>query len=342
MRQTPAHANRKLSGPKCCRFLLALTATGFTLGQLRAAAPQLIESKRTAKALGSAVAITVFHTSRKRGEAALDAAFAELENIESLLSIYRADSQVSELNRKGELHKPHPHFVAVLQHAQSLAKATDGAFDVTVQPLWELFSNAKKHGRTPTATEIKTAQTRINWRALELAKNKIHFKTKAMALTLNGIAQGYASDCVAAVLRQAGVQHALIDTGELNALDTKPNGARWKVGIQHPRNADAFLALAKLKGRCLATSGDYATPFTPDFKAHHIFDPRTGQSPAQLSSVSVAARTGIEADALSTAVFVLGPDHGLALIKKTDGADALLVLKNGKTLHTRNFPIAQK
>lgn len=324
------------------RFLFALTATGLTLGQLRAAQPRLIESKRTAKALGSAVAITVFHATRKQGEAALDAAFTELEIIESLLSIYRADSQVSKLNRNGILHKPHPHFVAVLQHAQSLAKATEGAFDVTVQPLWELFSNAKKNGRAPSSAEIKITQARVNWRALGLAKNKIHFKIRGMALTLNGIAQGYASDRVAAALRQAGVQHALIDTGELNALNTKPSGAGWKVGIQHPRVADAFLALAQLKGRCLATSGDYATPFTADFKAHHIFDPRTGQSPAQLSSVSVTAHTGIEADALSTAVFVLGPERGMPLIEKTTGADALLVLKNGKTLRTRNFPLVQK
>ena len=323
------------------RFLLSLSATGFILGQLRAAAPQLIESARTAKALGSAVAITVFHTSRKRGEAALNAAFAELEKIESLLSIYRADSQVSELNRTGLLQKPHQHFVAVLRHAQFVATATDGAFDVTVQPLWDLFSEAKKNGRTPTAAEIKTAQTRINWRDLELAENKIHFKNQGMAVTLNGIAQGYAADCVAAVLRKAGVKHALVDAGEINALNAKPNGDGWKVGIQHPRNTDAYLALARLEGRCLATSGDYATPFTPDFKAHHIFDPRTGQSPANLASVSVAARTGMAADALSTAVFVLGPKRGLALIEKTAGADALLVLKNGKTLRTRNFPVVQ-
>lgn len=311
-----------------------------TLGQLRAAEPRLARATRTAKALGSAVSITVYHETRQRGEAALDAAFGELERVEALLSIYRLDSEVSRLNRVGVLRRPSVDFLKVLRHAQALAKATDGAFDVTVQPLWDLFSTAQKNGLMPTAEEIKAARALVNWRDLVVAEDGVHFKTRGMALTLNGIAQGFAADRVAAALRKAGVQHALVDTGEINALGAKPEGAGWKVGIQHPRKEDAYLALAKLDGRCLATSGDYATTFTPDYKKHHIFDPRTGQSPAKLASVSVAARTGMAADALSTAVFVLGTARGMALIEKTPGADALLVLKDGMTLRTRNFPLS--
>ncbi len=110
------------------------------------------------------------------------------------------------------------------------------------------------------------------------------------------------------------------------------------MGIQHPRIEDAYISVAKLDGRCLATSGDYATSFSPDHRDNHIFDPRTGKSPTELASVSVLAESGLVADGLSTALFVLGPEQGLRLIEATPGADALFVLKDGRTLATRGFP----
>ena len=320
-------------------FLWALGATGLSLEALAAKGAALVRAQKTAKALGSAVSITVYHKSDAQAQAALRAAFAELERVEALLSIYRPDSEVSRLNRNGQLQRPSADLLNVLHHAQALAKATDGAFDVTVQPLWELFANARKKPGKPQRAQVQAAQQKVDWQKLKVAAEGVRLMQSGMKLTLNGIAQGYASDCVEAALRRAGVQHALVDTGEINSLGTKPETTGWKVGIQHPRQREAYLALAQLRGRCLATSGDYATTFTPDFRAHHIFDPHTGQSPEQLSSVSIAARTGMEADALSTAVFVLGMERGLKLVQQTPGADALLVQKNGRNLRTPNFPI---
>jgi hypothetical protein len=139
------------------------------------------------------------------------------------------------------------------------------------------------------------------------------------AITLNGIAQGFAADAAMAVLRRAGVAHALIDAGEMNALGGKPDGAAFTVGIQHPRHADAFVSMAKLQNRCLATSGDYETRFSDDFVHHHLFDPHTGHSPTELASVSIVAPTAMAADALSTAVFVLGAERGMELVRRTPG-----------------------
>jgi thiamine biosynthesis lipoprotein len=121
-------------------------------------------------------------------------------------------------------------------------------------------------------------------------------------------------------------------------MGNKPSREAWTVGIQHPRMEDAYVALARLDGRCLATSGDYATSFTADRRDNHIFDPRTGRSPANFASVSVLAESGLLADGLSTAVFVLGLEHGLELIEATPGADALFVLNDGRTRTTRGFP----
>lgn len=131
-----------------------------------------------------------------------------------------------------------------------------------------------------------------------------------------------------------------MDTGEVAGLGARRDGDPWRVGIQHPRNPDAYISLAHLDGRALATSGDYVTTFTADFAHHHILDPTTADSPPQLASVTVAAATGIEADMLSTAALVLGPDAGRELVADTPGADALFVGKDGRVVATSGFPIA--
>jgi len=135
-----------------------------------------------------------------------------------------------------------------------------------------------------------------------------------------------------------GIEHALVNTGEFGAIGEKQDGAPWRIGIQHPRRDYAYIALAKLEGRCLATSGDYATTFSSDRQLNHIFDPFTGQSPSELSSVSIAAPSAVLADALSTAAFVAGLDKGMELVRSRKGTDALVVLKNGEVLQTDGFP----
>ena len=117
-------------------------------------------------------------------------------------------------------------------------------------------------------------------------------------------------------------------------------GAVWKIGIQHPREREAFATLASLDNRCLATSGDYETTFSADFSRHHIFDPHTGESPGELASVSVLAPTAMSADALSTTLFVLGLQRGMESLREYPGTDALMILKDGRRFATRGFPFA--
>jgi len=177
----------------------------------------------------------------------------------------------------------------------------------------------------------------VDWRQVEVGPRRISLRP-GMAVTLNGIAQGFAADRVREVLRAHGVRHALVDAGEFHGMGRKPDGDAWRVGVQHPRRPDAWAALAALEDRFLATSGDYATPFSDDFKSHHIFDPSTGRSPEELASATILAPSGLEADALSTAVFVLGGRKGLALAASRPGVDALLIRKDGTELRTPNFP----
>lgn len=304
-----------------------------------AAAGNLQRVTRRSKALGSQVSITALHASPSAAEQAIEAAFAELETVEQVMSLYRPESQLCRLNKSGSLNDPHPYLVEVLSHAQTMAQESGGAFDVTVQPLWQIYAAAHQEGRLPDEVAVNAAKSKVHWRQMQVSAKRILLRGSGTAITLNGIAQGFAADRAMAALRAHGIEHALVDTGEIAPLGTKEQGMPWKAGIQHPREPDAFVALAQLEGRCLATSGDYATTFSPDRKYNHLFDPRTGRSPDELASVSIAAPTAMQADALSTAVFVLGPSRGLELVEWLEGVDAFFVLKDGRTRATAGFPM---
>ncbi len=292
---------------------------------------------RRSWALGSDVSMTILGASTARADRALDAAFAELEAVEQVMSLYRPDSQLCRLNRDRVLDRPHPYLVEVLLASSEMSRQSEGAFDVTVQPLWELFSSSSRRGELPTDEQVSAARESVDWRAIEIGRDRIRLRAPVRAVTLNGIAQGFAADRAVAALRQHGIEHALVNSGEVGCLGRKPGGEDWTVGVQHPRVADAYVSLAALNGRSLATSGDYETKFSDDFSKNHIFDPRSGQSPTEIASASIAAPTALQADALSTAAMVLGPERTLALIESLPNVDALLVLKNGRSLRTSGF-----
>ncbi len=298
----------------------------------------LHKAERSDRALGADVSITALHEDPRNAAQAVDAAFAELDRIEETMSLYRPHSQLCRLNREGILDNPDPSLVEVLSAARSVSERSDGAFDATVQPLWQLYAEAQKEGRLPEATAVEDARGKVDWRRVEISPRRIRLQGRGTAVTLNGIAQGYASDRVREVLRSRGVRQALVNTGEFGSLGRKADGSPWTVGIQHPRQPDAYIALARLEDRFLSTSGDYATLFSPDFRHHHIFDPRTGLSPGDFSSVTILARTGMEADALTKVLFVLGLEKGLEQVLSVPGADALCVLKDGRMVTTRDFP----
>lgn len=307
-----------------------------------AAASRRIEglqsAQRRGRALGTEVQMIVLHERKERAEAALDAAFAELELVEDVMSIYRPESQLSALNRDGEVRNPHPYFVEVLRRSQHMAELSGGDFDVTVQPLWELYAAAQKSGTLPSDAEIDAARAQVDWTRLDVSSERVRLG-RGMKVTLNGIAQGYAGDRVIGTLRSFGVTHALANTGEVATLGGKAGGEPWVAGIQHPREAGALLGLANLEGVCLSTSGDYATNFSADRAYNHIFDPATGRSPQSFSSVSITSPSCTDADGLSTAVFVAGPEKGLKIVRAMPGAEALFVHKDGTERKTDGFPL---
>lgn len=301
---------------------------------------KLVKVTKTGKALGAEVNLSVFHQDKKRAEKAIREAFEAIERVESTMSLYRSDSQLSRLNRDGLLLDPNPSLVEVLKTARHLSAETGGVFDISIQPLWTAYQAASAKGRLPSEREIQQAKNKVDWKQISVSQKEIRLLKPGMSITLNGIAQGYAADVVGCALRAHDISCALIDCGEINTVGRPPNKSSWKIGIKHPRRNNAILELASLEGRCLATSGDYETHFTDNYEHHHLIDPQSGRSPKEFSSVTVAAPTAMEADAISTAVFLLGMDRGKKLIERLPRVDALFVDKANRTTHTSNFPIA--
>lgn len=181
--------------------------------------------------------------------------------------------------------------LAVLAQAAELSRLTGGAFDITVQPLWRAYSAAAASHRLPTAQQLAHAQSLVGWRDVAIGERGVQLLRPGMQITLNGLAQGYAADLALAAVQQHGIRHTLLDTGEFAGRGRKRAHQPWMLGVRDPRDAAALAATLYVNGCGVATSGDYESTFTPDYRHHHIFDPAQGDSPEELASVttSVAA-----------------------------------------------------
>ena len=271
-------------------------------------------------------------------DAALDAAVQAIRHVERQFSLFDANSALSRLNRDGVLHQPHPDFVHLLRVAQTISAQSQGHFDVTVQPLWQVWYHAQTQGRLPTPQEISQAKAHVGWRKLEVSTDKIRFLQPGMGITLNGIAQGFAGDLAQAALQAHGVEHALLDTGEWTMRGQAPGGETWQLGLQNPRaqppgaaGAAATPLLARLTtdGRAVATSSDVNLRFDANGTHHHIFDPATGYSPPVLASVTVLAASGVMADALTKVMFMGSVADALRWAGRW-GVDVVAVDKSGR------------
>lgn len=294
----------------------------------------------SALAFGTVIRISVAHQDGQIAQRAMEAALAQARTVDRLMSIYSEASQVFCLNRDGELARPDPHLLAVLEQARALSRLTAGAFDVTVQPLWRAYRDTRQPNRRPLAQDRLKASARVGWQRLVFDSERVAFDKPGMQITLNGLAQGYAADLAMAALREHGIGSALVDTGEFSAVGARPGRGAWRVGVADPRQERLLAATMRLDGRSAATSGDYASSFTPDFVHHHIFDPATGESPQDLASVTVVAPTAMLADGLSTAFMVMGARKAHAMAATLPGVDLMTINKRGVVWKSPAFSAA--
>ncbi|WP_424196238.1 FAD:protein FMN transferase [Ampullimonas aquatilis] len=293
----------------------------------------LIEQQKSTLAFGTVVTVQARHENSTVLVAAIDAALQAIKQVNDLMSIYEKNSQLSQLNKNGFLNNAHPWLLEILKQSQAMAEISNGLFDITVQRLWETYAQASIENRTPSPLEIQTAKKLIDWRSISINNDQILLNHKDIQLTLNGIAQGYASQKATEVLKQFGIKHALINAGEFASLGKASSDRNWNLGLENPEifskdksNKD-ILGRLQLDGRYIATSSAAYTTFTQDRKNHHIFDPRTGHSPTEILSVTVLAETGAVADALTKPLFMMSPQASLDFLKKIPGTDAVILTR---------------
>lgn len=315
------------------RILVAAAAGGLALLAQDVRASADAAWRWRGSALGADSMIVLAHRERAVAEGAIANCRAEIDRLEQIFSLYRANSALSRLNRYGRLEAPPLELVEVLAFAGRVSAATGGAFDVTVQPLWELyaghFAGPAADPAGPSEAALATTLVKVDWRAVELDPTRIGFRRPGMAVTLNGVAQGYITDRIADLLREHGFENVLVELGEVRALGHRPDLGLWQAGIADPNDPSAILISLPLRDRALATSGGYGTWFDPARRHHHLLDPATGRSANHHAAVAVTAAGAMVADALSTALTIL-PAAGAGRPLATFGpATAYLFARDG-------------
>ena len=226
----------------------------------------------------------------------------------------------------------------MLAAALDWSRRTGGAFDPTTAALLDLWDILSGPHPPPSPEQLAAARQEVGWRRLVLSADHRRVDLGGTALDLGGIAKGYAIDRAAQALRRSGVRDFLVNAGGDLFVAGSKGGDPWRVGIQHPRSPEELLQVVSPVDGALVTSGDYERSFTWEGTLyHHILDPRSGEPARDCQSVTVWAATAIDADALATAVFVLGPAEGLALVEGQPDAEALVVTAAGEVRESSGF-----
>ena len=234
-------------------------------------------------ALGAQVSIEIHHPDRAEAERLVDRCVQDVRRLEQQFSLYRADSAISTLNRTGILVAPDADMVALLKASLLFAGMTDGAFDPTVQPLWQLyadhFSSERPDSDGPSPQKLAEALAKVGRHGLLVNEDRVALARRGAAITLNGIAQGYATDRVVERLRAAGLSTTLVNMGEIRAIGARPEGTPWRVGLADPDRPGVLTETVDLVDRAVATSAGAGFRFDSAGRFTHLFDPATGRSP---------------------------------------------------------------
>jgi FAD:protein FMN transferase len=287
-------------------------------------------------ALGCPSRILLHHPDAAVAERAVADCVGEIERLEKAFGLYRSDSEIARLNRDGRLDAPSHDLLALLSQCQRFYELSGGGFDVTVQPLWNLYAahffgsqNPSPQGPEPGA--IAAALALVDWQSVDVSSRRVALARPGMGLTLNGIAQGYLTDRIAEILRDSGCDRVLADMGksEIRLVGRGPDGEAWRIGLADPLAPDRVAVTLDLADRCISTSGGYGTRFEATGRYHHLFDPTTGTSAGHYIAVSVVAASTMVADALSTSLYVTPPEHGGRLLAAFPDAVILATRPDG-------------
>ncbi|KKO44079.1 thiamine biosynthesis protein ApbE [Arsukibacterium ikkense] len=277
--------------------------------------------------MGTEAYVELWAEDDAKGQALLHGVQAEFERINQLMSPYISSSELSLLNREAAARPVtiSSELYQLLQQAEQLAILSEGAFDISFASVG--FSYDYRQQLRPSITELTEQRPLINYRHIQLlADNQVKFARPGVKIDLGGIAKGYAVEQAIGLLASAGIKHALITAGGDTRLLGDKRGRPWLVAIKHPRKTHDIVAQLPLTDSAISTSGDYERFFIEDgVRYHHILDPKSGQSPSGLMSVTVLGPDSTRADAMSTTLFVLGLQRGMVFIEQQSDFEAIFI-----------------
>ncbi len=278
--------------------------------------PEKAESV-TVFAMDTVMTVTAY--GKGAGQALINAE-KELYRLDKLWSVTNPESEISKLNsRKSTTVSPDT--AEVISIALKMSELTDGAFDISIYPCLKKWGFTDKNYRVPSESEIRESLKLCDYSQIAVSGNNVYLP-EGCEIDLGGIAKGFAADRIYSILKQSGIENAIISLGgNVSVLDKKPDGSPWNIQI---KNSEIIL---KIENKSVVTSGNYQRYFTEGGKTyHHIIDPKTGYpADTKLTSVTVIAESSTEADALSTALYVMGEKEALSFLKKNPQYDAVFL-----------------
>jgi thiamine biosynthesis lipoprotein len=332
MKQPFPHTPKPISR----RTFLSLTGT-LSLGVAALTTPLAAEAvkfdrtlhkvSKSRLSMGTFVNMIAFHPSQGQAEEAVEQAFTEIDRLSAHLTRFESSSYIGQLNASGSLNEATPEVMDVLRSSLQYHTISQGAFDITVKPVVDLYQESfGSNNAPPFAEALKETLTRVGSQHLRLSKNSVSFAREGMGVTLDGIAKGYILDRAMNLLRSQGIEHALVNAGgDIVVHGGKGKDKPWRVGIQDPWNKKNYLDLVSLTSGAVATSGNYEVFFDQEKLFHHLILPHNGSPAQETASVSIRSFTAMEADALATAVYIKGPAQGSRFIQQLPRVEGLIV-----------------
>jgi len=289
--------------------------------------------KKSEGIMGTNIEVELWSDSKELADTCIGKVMDEMRRIDRTMSPYIETSELSQINQFAAKRnvKISQELFGLIQQAQRLSKLSGGAFDITFASIGYQYDYRKKI--KPSDKQIREQLDRINYRHIEMnSENQtIHFKKEGVRIDLGGIAKGHAVDNSIDLLQECGIRDALVTAGGDTRIIGDHHGRPWMTGIKDPRKENRSIIAIPLDNTAVSTSGDYERFFIKDgVRYHHILSPKTGKSVHSTQSVTVLGPDATTTDGLSTTIFILGPEKGLALAEKLDGIDVVIIDAAGK------------
>ncbi len=287
--------------------------------------------EQTAVMMDTVVQIAIYDNQRSVAEVEkiIESAFARIKQIERITNDYDDSSSISRVNRVAGWQPVaiDSELVTLITTSERIARLSSGAFDITIGSVKRLWQFTSEHPSLPEVVAINQALRGVGMQHLRLMGDQLRLAGPGVVLDLGAIAKGYAVDEAIRVLQRHGISDAMVNAGgNLRTLSSELTRGLRRVWIKHPRETHRFFGFFPMDAGCVATSGDYERYFVLDsVRYHHILDPKTGYPARGCVSVTIVAPSAMEADALSTAIFVMGPERGLTLIQELPGVEGVII-----------------